>query len=187
MVAVAITRTDLTAMDLRGAAPRRRDAQAARRMLALALVVEGVDRTTAAKTCGMDRQTLRDWVHHDNADGLAGLSNRKAPARSRRLGADQVADLAGWVAAGPDPGAGRGRALAAAGPSAADRGTVRGGVARAHRGSSLWASIWRCSVIAASRCARSTRSPIRRRRPFANRVRRERSGGNPGGRPGKTA
>ena len=49
---------------------------------------------------------------------------------------------------------GRGRTLAAAGPSAADRGTVRGGVARAHRASSLWASIWRCSVIAASRCAR---------------------------------
>ena len=59
MVAVAITRTDLTAVALRGAAARSRDAQAARRMLALALVVEGVDRTTAAKTCGMDRQTLR--------------------------------------------------------------------------------------------------------------------------------
>ena len=51
MVAVAITRTDLTAGELRGSA--------ARRMLALALVLEGVDRTTAAKTCGMDRQTLR--------------------------------------------------------------------------------------------------------------------------------
>ena len=60
MVAVAITRTDLTAMDLRGAAARSRDAQAARRMLALALVVEGIDRTTTAETCGMDRQTLRD-------------------------------------------------------------------------------------------------------------------------------
>ena len=103
MVAVAITRTDLTAMDLRGAAARSRDAQAARRMLALALVLEGVERTTAAKTCGMHRQMLRDRVHRDTADGLAGLANRKAPARSRRLDADQVADLAGWVEAGPDP------------------------------------------------------------------------------------
>ena len=51
MVAVALTRTDLTAGELRGSA--------ARRMLALALVLDGVDRTTAAKTCGMDRQTLR--------------------------------------------------------------------------------------------------------------------------------
>lgn len=103
MVAVAISRTDLTAMGLRGAAARSRDAQAARRMLALALVLEGVNRTTAAETCGMDRQTLCDWVHRYNAGGLAGLSNRKAPARPRRLDAVQVADLAGWVEAGPDP------------------------------------------------------------------------------------
>ena len=103
MVAVAITKTDLTATELRGAAARSRDAQAARRMLALALVLEGVNRTTAAKTRGMDRQTLRDWVHRYNTDGLAGLANRKAPVRSRRLDAGQVADLAGWVEAGPDP------------------------------------------------------------------------------------
>ena len=56
MVAVAITRTDLTALERRGAAARSRDAQAARRMLGLALVLEGVERTTAAKTCGMHRQ-----------------------------------------------------------------------------------------------------------------------------------
>ncbi|PJN92405.1 hypothetical protein CNY89_30005, partial [Amaricoccus sp. HAR-UPW-R2A-40] len=31
---------------------------------------------TAAETCGMDRQTLRDWVHR-NAEGLAGLSNQR--------------------------------------------------------------------------------------------------------------
>ena len=63
MVAVAIKRMGLTDMDLHGAAARSREAQAARRTLALALVLEGVERTTAAKTCGMDRQTLRDWVH----------------------------------------------------------------------------------------------------------------------------
>ena len=95
MVAVSITRTVVTAVELRGAAARSRDAQAARRMLALALVLEGIDRTTAAETCGMDRQRLRDRVHRDTADGLAGLANRKAPARSHRLDADQVADLAG--------------------------------------------------------------------------------------------
>jgi hypothetical protein len=63
MVAIAITRTDLTAGELRSAAAKSRDEQAARRMLALALVLEGVDRKAAAETCGMDRQTLRDWVH----------------------------------------------------------------------------------------------------------------------------
>ena len=95
MVAVAITRTDLTAVERRGCAARRREAQAARRMLALALVLEGVERTTAAATCGMDRQTLRGRVHRDNTDGLPGLANRKAPARARWLDVGQIADLAG--------------------------------------------------------------------------------------------
>ncbi len=56
MVAIGITRTHLTATGLRAAAAKSRDARAARRMLAL--VLEGVDRKSAAQTCGMDRQTL---------------------------------------------------------------------------------------------------------------------------------
>lgn len=103
MTAVAISRRELTAVELRAAAARSRDARAARRMLALALVLEGVDRTTAAETCGMDRQTLRDWVHRYNAEGLAGLANRRPPRRARRLDAGQMAELAAWVEAGPDP------------------------------------------------------------------------------------
>lgn len=101
--AVRITRTGLTAAELRRAAGKSRDARAARRMLAIALVLEGVDRKTAAETCGMDRQTLRDWVHRYNADGLAGLANRPGGARARRLDAGQMAELASWVEAGPDP------------------------------------------------------------------------------------
>ena len=57
--AVGITRADVTAVDLRRAAGKARDSKAARRMLAIALVLEGADRTSAAETCGMDRQTLR--------------------------------------------------------------------------------------------------------------------------------
>ena len=59
MAGIAITRRELTASELRAAASKTRDARAARRMLAIALVLEGIDRTTAAATCGMDRQTLR--------------------------------------------------------------------------------------------------------------------------------
>ena len=102
-IAVAITRTDLTATELRATAARSRDAQAARRMLAIALVVEGVDRKTAAETCGMDRQTLRDWVHRYNAEGLAGLANRRGASRPSRLAPAQVAELVSWLEAGPDP------------------------------------------------------------------------------------
>jgi transposase len=103
MSAIAITRTDLTAAELRRAAGKSRDARAARRMLAIALVLEGSDRTTAAVTCGMDRQTLRDWVHRYNAEGLAGLANRRGSPRPRRLTAEQLSELGTWVEAGPDP------------------------------------------------------------------------------------
>jgi transposase len=72
-------------------------------MLAIALVLEGVDRKTAAESCGMDRQTLRDWVHRYNSGGLAGLANLPGGARPRRLDVGQMAELASWVEAGPDP------------------------------------------------------------------------------------
>ena len=59
MAGIAITRKELTAAQLRAAAGKTKDARAARRMLAIALVLEGAPRRTAAATCGMDRQTLR--------------------------------------------------------------------------------------------------------------------------------
>jgi transposase len=103
MSGIEITRRDLTAAELRAAAGKCRDAKAARRMLALALVLEGVDRTRAAETCGMDRQTLRDWVHRYNAEGLAGLSDRWKGVRVPHLSPPQMAQLAAWVEVGPDP------------------------------------------------------------------------------------
>ena len=100
---VEITRTELTATDLRRAAARSRDADAARRMLALALVLEGKSRREAAESCGMDRQTLRDWVIRYNKGGLAGLSDRRPPGPSCRLSPEQMAELSEIVEAGPDP------------------------------------------------------------------------------------
>jgi transposase len=100
--AIAITRLELTAADLRGAATRAKNVSAARRMLCLAMVLEGSDRTTAAEACGMDRQTLRDWVHRYNAEGLHGLYDRKPPGASSKLTAEQRAALVELVEAGPD-------------------------------------------------------------------------------------
>ena len=102
-MAVEITRKDLTPAQVRLAAGKVKDARAARRMLAIALVLEGVDRKSAAETCGMGRQTLRDWVHRYNAEGLPGLTNRPLPGRRPRLTSEQKAELAAWVEAGPDP------------------------------------------------------------------------------------
>ena len=103
-MAVAITRRDLSATELRRKAARSRDADAARRILAIALVLDGHSRADAAAACGMDRQTLRDWVHRYNAEGPAGLANRRAPGPAPRLSAEQEAELARWVEEGPDPG-----------------------------------------------------------------------------------
>jgi transposase len=100
---VAITRLELTASELRRSAQREKNSTAARRMLALALVLEGTDRRKAAESCGMDRQTLRDWVHRYNAEGLAGLRSRKPPGPSSKLTAQQETELAALVEAGPDP------------------------------------------------------------------------------------
>jgi len=102
-MAIAITRKGTTAADLRRMAGRTRDAAAARRMLALALVLEGHSRGDAARQCGMDRQTLRDWVHRYNAEGMAGLSNRKRGGGAKpRLSSAQQAEVAAWLRAGPD-------------------------------------------------------------------------------------
>ena len=49
---VAITRLDLTASELRKAAQREKDSTAARRMLALALVLEGADRREQRRAAG---------------------------------------------------------------------------------------------------------------------------------------
>ena len=115
---VGITRHELGAGDLRREARRCRDGAASRRMLALALVLEGASREEAARAAGMDRQTLRDWVHRYNAEGLAGLRDRPRSGRKPRLTPAQEAELAAAVERGPDPEPGRRGALATGGPPA---------------------------------------------------------------------
>ena len=55
-------RTDYTAVEVRRFAKRAKDVAQARRLLAIAAVLDGASREDAAKIGGMDRQTLRDWV-----------------------------------------------------------------------------------------------------------------------------
>src|SRR5881628_2839357 len=100
---IAITRHEPGAGDLRREAGRCRDARAARRMLALALVLEGASREEAARAAGMDRQTLRDWVHRYNEEGLPGLHDRRRPGPRPRLTPEQEAELVAAVEQGPDP------------------------------------------------------------------------------------
>jgi transposase len=51
--------------------------------------MDGKSRSEAAAACGMDRQTLRDWIHRYNTFGLEGLSDRGVPAPNPRLSREQ--------------------------------------------------------------------------------------------------
>jgi len=101
--ALVVTRTEHTAFVLRAFAARSGDGAQVRRFLAIALVLEGHSRTEAAELSGMDRQTLRDWVHRYNDEGIDGLKSRSAPGRAAALNQQQMAELKALVIQGPDP------------------------------------------------------------------------------------
>jgi transposase len=102
MSAAVKLRDDVSADELRVMARESRDSRQCRRLLALAAVAEGRSRGEAAALGGMDRQTLPDWVHRFNAEGRDGLLDRKLGGRPAKLTAEQKAELAAIVEAGPD-------------------------------------------------------------------------------------
>jgi len=101
MVAVPL-KEGMSAKELRQAAAASSDANQARRLLALAAIRDGMSRQTAARIGGMDRQTLRDWVHAFNRCGQEGLINDASPGRPCKLSAKQKSTLKAIVEAGPD-------------------------------------------------------------------------------------
>ncbi len=96
-------REDYSAEELRALARRSKDVNQSRRLLSLAAVRDGMDRGSAAKIGGMDRQTLRDWVHRFNDGGPEGLIDNWTEGPKPRLSAAQLTELAAIVEAGPDP------------------------------------------------------------------------------------
>jgi transposase len=100
--AVKLTRLEHEASDLRTIAARSNDAAQTRRLLAIALVLDGASRLEAARQTGMDRQTLRDWVHRYNEAGVDGLMSRTAPGPTPKLTPTQMQELHDLVIAGPD-------------------------------------------------------------------------------------
>src|SRR6478736_742565 len=96
-------RTDYTASKVRRFARRAKDGAQARRLLALAAVLDGASREEAAKIGGMDRQTLRDWVIRYNEQGPDGLINIPSPGAPPKLDDTQKAFLRRIVEEGPIP------------------------------------------------------------------------------------
>ena len=85
----------------------------------------------AAKIGGLDRQTLRDWVHRFNGSGLEGLLDNWTEGPKPRLSAEQLAQFARIVEAGPDREKDGVVVLASARPQARHRREVRRRVSRA--------------------------------------------------------
>src|SRR6201986_5048153 len=102
MPAAVRLREDYSAEALSGLARRSKDVNQSRRLLSLAGVRDGMDRGAAARIGGMDRQTLRDWVHRFNASGPEGLLDNWTEGPKPRLSEEQLAQLAKIVEAGPD-------------------------------------------------------------------------------------
>jgi len=95
-------REDYSAEAVRALARRSRNVNQSRRLLSVAGVKDGMDRGAAARIGGMDRQTLRDWVHRFNASGPDGLIDNWTEGPKPRLSAEQRAQFAQIVEAGPD-------------------------------------------------------------------------------------
>jgi len=102
MPAAVSVRTDFSAGELRRLAAATKQANQSRRLLSIAAVLDGMNRTEAARIGGMDRQTLRDWVHRFNERGPDGLKDTWSRGNPPRLSPDQQADLAQLVETGPD-------------------------------------------------------------------------------------
>jgi transposase len=100
--AIAV-RTDYSSKELRRLAGRVKNASQARRLLAIAAVLDDASREEAAKIGGMDRQTLRDWVIRFNEQGPEGLINKSAPGAPGKLNKKHKAFLARLVEEGPVP------------------------------------------------------------------------------------
>ena len=86
-------RKDRTPTVLRKLAKAEADTRVARRILAIANALDGMSREEAARSAGMDRQTLRDWVLRYNEHGIDGLADRWGDGRPPTFDAQEQAEL----------------------------------------------------------------------------------------------
>jgi transposase len=90
-------RPDYDAALLRRIARGSEDPDQVRRLLTLAVIYDGGRRTEAAKAGCVTLQVVRDWVLRFNADGPAGLIDRKAPGHPSRLNDYSADKLIVWL------------------------------------------------------------------------------------------
>jgi len=103
MGSAVVIRSDFSASALRRFARNSRDADQTRRLLALAVILEGGSRSDAAKVGGVTLQIVRDWVLKFNAHGPDGLMTGKSPGAPSKLTPEQTQALINMVEMGPHP------------------------------------------------------------------------------------
>src|SRR4029453_15703720 len=96
-------RTDYTAGEVRRFAQRAKDAAQARRLLAIAAVLDGASREEAPKVGGRVRPAVGGLVMPFNEQGAGGLINIPSPGMPPKLKAMHKAFLARIVEEGPIP------------------------------------------------------------------------------------
>ena len=101
--AVAITRENETIEDLRRFAKATHDAGQRSRLLAIAIVREGLPRGEVAHLFGVRRQAVRDWVIAYNHSGPDGLKTGTSPGAPCRMSDNEIQKLEEWLEKGPDP------------------------------------------------------------------------------------
>jgi transposase len=103
MPAAIALRTGFTGSDPRHLARDTRNADQARRLLALAVIYDGGSRGEAARVASVGLQIVRDWVLRCNAEGPNRLIDRKASGPTPRLSEEHRTALAAAVESGPIP------------------------------------------------------------------------------------
>ena len=89
------------ATELRRLARRERDGRVSARLLALANALDGLPREKAAALAGITGQTLGDWVHRYNVEGIEGLRDLPRPGRPCALDEGRQAALKALILRGP--------------------------------------------------------------------------------------
>lgn len=98
---IKVTRTDKDSNDLRKLARKCGNVLQSSRLFAIAEIMDGASREDAAIRHGMTRQTLRDWVHRYNDEGVEGLKDLHRSGRKTRLDESQKIALSKAVRDGP--------------------------------------------------------------------------------------
>jgi putative transposase len=92
--------TDLSSEQLRRKARTQSDARMRIRLLAIANVLDGMNRQEAAQSVGLSRNALHHWISRYNREGVEGLSDRPRRGRPTNLEAQKTESFKQRVLAG---------------------------------------------------------------------------------------